>query len=81
MNTWGLDWGHFGMPAEDDPLGLPATRTSKNKALCQKMKLPEDCANGGGYFWITRGNNTCGIEENVCVATANVENINYSTKD
>ena len=54
---------------------------AKNEALCKKMKLPEDCANGGGYFWISRGNNTCGIEENVCAATANVENINYSTKD
>ena len=81
LNSWGLDWGHYGAPDEKDPYGLPATQTAKSKILCEKMSLPEDCASGGGYFWMSRGNNTCGIEKNVYVATANIDNINYSNKN
>lgn len=32
---------------------------------------------GGGYFWIVRGINNCGIEENVSCGQPNVENISY----
>lgn len=31
----------------------------------------------GGYFWIVRGINNCGIEENVCCGQPNLENISY----
>jgi len=81
LNSWGLDWGHYGAADEKDPYGLPATQTAKSKILCKKMSLPENCAAGGGYFWMSRGNNTCGIEENVYAATANIDNTNYSNKD
>ncbi len=32
---------------------------------------------GGGYFWIVRGINNCGIEENVTCGQPNIENISY----
>ena len=81
LNTWGLDWGHIGMPSQDNPTGPPDTSTSKSEKLCQDMKLPKNCAKGGGYFWMVRGKNTCGVEENVVVATADIDNIIYSNKD
>ena len=60
QNSWGLDWGHTGIPQ-----GIG--------------KLPKHM-NGGGFFWIKRGNNTCGIETNICVAQADVDNIIYNDK-
>lgn len=32
---------------------------------------------GGGYFWIIRGINNCGIEENVTCGQPNIENLSY----
>lgn len=32
---------------------------------------------GGGYFWIVRGINNCGIEENVTCGQPNIENLAY----
>jgi hypothetical protein len=32
---------------------------------------------GGGYFWIVRGINNCGIEENVTCGQPNIENLSY----
>lgn len=32
---------------------------------------------GGGYFWIIRGLNNCGIEENVTCGQPNIENLSY----
>lgn len=32
---------------------------------------------GGGYFWIVRGLNNCGIEENVTCGQPNIENLSY----
>ncbi len=32
---------------------------------------------GGGYFWIVRGINNCGIEENVVCGQPNIENLSY----
>ncbi len=33
---------------------------------------------GGGYFWMVRGINNCGIEENVVCGQPNLENISYT---
>ncbi len=38
--------------------------------------LPNNMKNGG-YFWIIRGINNCGIEENVVCGQPNLENISY----
>ena len=38
--------------------------------------LPENL-NGGGYFWMVRGINNCGIEENVVTGQPNLEVITY----
>jgi hypothetical protein len=32
---------------------------------------------GGGYFWIVRGINNCGIEENITCGQPNIENLSY----
>jgi hypothetical protein len=32
---------------------------------------------GGGYFWVVRGINNCGIEENVTCGQPNIENLSY----
>jgi hypothetical protein len=32
---------------------------------------------GGGYFWMVRGINNCGIEENVTCGQPNIENLSY----
>jgi len=33
--------------------------------------------NEGGYFWMVRGINNCGIEKNVCAGQPNIGNISY----
>jgi hypothetical protein len=33
--------------------------------------------NSGGYFWIVRGINNCGIEENITCGQPNIENLSY----
>jgi len=33
--------------------------------------------NGGGYFWIVRGINNCGIEENVTCGQPDIQNMSY----
>jgi hypothetical protein len=32
---------------------------------------------GGGYFWIVRGINNCGIEENIACGQPNIDNLSY----
>lgn len=41
-----------------------------------RTNVPEKM-NGGGYFWIVRGINNCGIEENVIAGQPNIENLSY----
>jgi len=38
--------------------------------------VPENLK-GGGYFWIVRGINNCGIEDNVVCGQPNIENLSY----
>lgn len=41
-----------------------------------RTDLPKNLK-GGGYFWIVRGINNCGIEENVTCGQPNIENLSY----
>jgi hypothetical protein len=41
-----------------------------------RNKQPKDLK-GGGYFWMVRGINNCGIEENVTCGQPNIENISF----
>jgi len=67
LNSWGVNWGHGGMPPKNNHQAPPIRLFLKNKK-----------AMGEGYFWIKRGNNTCGIESNAVVANANIDNIVYN---
>jgi hypothetical protein len=56
-------WG-----AEWGHSGFPAYKN--RNSIPEKMK-------GGGYFWIVRGINNCGVEENVVCGQPNLENMSY----
>jgi hypothetical protein len=45
-------------------------------AYGDRNREPEDMK-GGGYFWIVRGINNCGIEENITCGQPNIENMTY----
>lgn len=45
-------------------------------AYTDRMALPTSLS-GGGYFWMVRGLNNCGIEENVVCGQPDLENISF----
>ncbi len=69
-NSWGTDWGHSG-----DNEGVHEIIEGPNKGeLIPNMPT---LMRGGGYFWMLRGSNECGLEENVVCGSPNIQEQTY----
>lgn len=69
-NSWGSDWGHSG-----DNAGVHQIIEGPNRG--ELIPGMPTLMRGGGYFWMLRGENECGIEENVVCGLPNIQEQTY----
>jgi hypothetical protein len=65
-NSWGTTWGTSG---DTGKKGLPKSFHWDEKLGNEKL------GNGGGYFWLLRGANACGIEELIVAGIPDVDGV------
>jgi len=75
QNSWGTKWG---LPTRSarNPHSIGKKPDLKTMSLLEKTKL-----HTGGFFFIKRGVNLCGVESNTWTAEPNVKNIVHQTTE